>query len=1055
MNSDNNSPDHRRGPIAWMATNSVAANLLMFVILVTGAFGLMRVKQEVFPAFDLDVVTIGVPYPGASPAEVEQSIVLAVEEEVRGLDGVKRVISAAAEGNGVVNVELLLGADPDKVLSDVKTAVDRIRTFPEDAEEPNINLVSRRSRVITLMIHGDQDLATLEAIAEDARTRLLQTSSITQADIRGVRALEVEVEVGRETLEALSITPDDLARSIRSASTELPGGGIQTEQGEVLVRVADRLDGHLFSDVIVRGRLGGNRVRLGDIATVTDAYANEHQASYFDGQRAVRIDVFRVGDERPTEVADTTKRVMSELRADLPANIGLALWDDDSQILRDRIDLLTRNARSGLILVMIILTLFLDLRLAFWVALGIPISFLGAFMMMPALGLSINMITLFALIVTLGMVVDDAIIVGDNIFHKTSNGEDQTDAAIKGAQEMAVPVTFSILTTMAAFAPMFAVPGTMGKVFVAIPAMVLAVLFFSLLESFYILPAHLAHSKHGGEERGIFAVAHWAHKIASNLLNRFIQGVYQPAIDKLLTVRYVVFAAAMGLLLVTGSMVANGVVPQSFFPQLEGDVVTAFVRLPWGSPIERAEEIQELIESSAFDALEESGEPEMLTNMATFLGERPAGGFGDQGETGSHLVTVKLQLVPSGDRKMKAAELADRWERATPPLPGVQTMTFSAASGPSGGAAVDIQLSHPNTDSLGDASLLMAQRLRQYTALTAIQNTWSLGKPQIDLHLKPRGTELGLTSNEVGRQVRSAFFGAEAVRQQRGRHEVKVMVRLPTEQRRSEYDLESLMIRAPSGVFVPLPEIADVERGRAPTAIAREDSRRVANVSAALRPGFKSSAEVIEDLEKKVFVEFKEKWPELSIDLVGEQREQSDTATALKLNYLMALFAIYALLAIPFKSYLQPIIIMSAIPFGVVGAVWGHALLQYELSLMSVFGIIALSGVVVNDSLVLVDAANQLRQAGASAHDAIVAGGIRRLRPILLTSLTTFFGLAPMMFETSVQARFLIPMALSLGFGVLFATVVILILVPCLYMMIEDLRGLFGYSVDPIAVPAK
>jgi multidrug efflux pump subunit AcrB len=1058
-----------RGPIAWMAKNSVAANLLMFIIMVGGLLGISRTKQEVFPEFDLDVITVSVPYPGASPEEVEQGIVLAVEEAVRGLDGVKRVTSSSAEGAGTVSVELLLEADPDKVLADVKSAVDRIRSFPEESEDPNVSLLSGKQSVISLIFYGEQDLSALHTLAERTREQLLLSPDVTQVEVFGVPPLEVAIELPRQHLESLGLTLDDVARQITAASLELPGGAVDTSAGQLLVRVSDRArSARDFEGLVLRSTIDGAQVRLGDVATITDGYEDNDQASFYNGMPAVRLTAYRVGDETPQQVSEAVRAEAARLEAELPGTVSLAIWDDNSEVLKDRIRLLVSNARSGLVLVLVVLALFLNLRLAFWVALGIPVSFLGAFLLLPGMDMSVNMITLFALIVTLGMVVDDAIVVGENVFSKTQAGMPPMKAAVEGAQQMAVPVTFAILTTIAAFSPMFFVPGVMGKIFRLFPAVVISVLLFSLAESFFVLPAHLMHSHAPHRKPTRFErlvdFAERPGRRVSAWLERMIETRYKPTLAFCLDHRYTVWSGALALFMLTIGLVGGGVVPFNFFPTLEGDVISASVRMPYGAPVERTLAAREALEASLQQTIDELPEQGLVLGTFTRVGEISGGGgpAGDMSEVGGHLLGIEVNLVGSGEREISAEEFAAQWSKRTPPIPGAELVSFNSSFGPGAGAAVDIQLMHSDADTLAEASGALTEALRGYSDLTNIENGYAAGKPQLDFRLLDRARSLGLTNSEVARQLRSAFYGAEALREQRGRNELKVMVRLPEAQRRSEFDLEQLQIRTPDGGFVPLLEVASFDRGRAPTSIQREEGRRKVNVAADLAPGVASSRDVLSAVTTSELPALQERYPGLTAELAGQQREQAESFAALGQNYVLALFVIFALLAVPFRSYTQPLIIMSAIPFGFIGAVMGHLLMGYAMSLISMFGIIALSGVVVNDSLVLIDAANQARREGRGAYEAIISAGARRLRPILLTSLTTFFGLAPMILETSVQARFLIPMAISLGFGVLFATVITLLIVPALYLVLEDaaalsarLRGVAGGPAEVVAAAGK
>jgi multidrug efflux pump subunit AcrB len=1029
------------GPIAWMARNTVAANLLMFMILIGGAAGALSIKQEVFPEFTIDVVRVTVPYPGASPAEVEQGIILVAEEAVRGVDGVKLVSSVASENSGTVAAELLLNADPDKVLNDIKSAIDRITSFPELAERPVVKLVSRRREVISLIISGEQELQALHDLGEMARMELLQDERVTQIDLFGVPPVEIAIELSREGLEKYGLTSQDVARAVAVNSLELPGGEIETRAGEILVRVADRAkQGQEFGELVLKSTRGGGMIKLRDVATIRDDYADNDAFNAYNGKNAVRLTAYRIGDETPTSVATAVKEYSEILQDKVGDQITVATWNDQSEMLEARIDLLLNNAWVGLLLVLFILALFLDLRLAFWVGLGIPISFMGAFLLMPTFGLSVNMVTLFAFIVTLGLVVDDAIIVGEHAFHKMQEGMLPMRAAIEGAREMAMPVTFAVLTTAAAFSPLLFIPGVMGKIFKFIPLVVIAVLLFSVIEGFFILPAHVGHVNLHKPLPFIFRPLEWANKHVTRGLARFIDGVYRPFAELAVSWRYATMATALASFFVAVGIVGAGLVPFNFFPVLEGDIVKATVRLPYGAPESLGLAAKSKLEQGARDTLEAMGGDDYLRGMYSRLGEgSPIGGPGGGAtETGSHMVSMEVNLVPSDERPFQAEAFAAKWRESVGDIVGARSMVFDASSGPGAGAAVDVQLTHVDNDVLGDASNVLADKLRDYKELTNIENTFASGKPQLDFTLKPEARALGLTASDLALQLRTSFFGAEALREQRGRNEMKVMVRLQASQRQSEYDLEQLRIRTPTGALVPIDYVAEFSRSRSPTSINREEGRRTVNVQARLAKGVPSPRPVLEDLRATVLPELVERYPGLSWKFVGAQRAQGESLEALRKNFLLALFVIFTLLAIPFRSYMQPFVVMSAIPFGFVGAVLGHLFMGFELSIISMMGVVALAGVVVNDSLVLIDAANGKRREGWSAHDAIIYGGTRRFRPILLTSLTTFFGLMPMIFETDMQARFLIPMAISLGFGVLFATLIALVVVPALYMILED-----------------
>ena len=1065
----------RRGPIAWMASNSVASNLLMLVLLIGGFMVGGQVKQEVFPEFDLDIISVGVTYPGASPEEVEKGIVLAVEEEMRGLDGVKRVTASAAEGAAGVTVELETSTDPNKALQDAKTAIDRITSFPEDAEEPVVSLVSNRRQVIQVVVFGDQSEEALRQIGERVREDLLVDPNITYVEMSGVRNREISIEVTQDNLRKYGLTLEQVAMAVRRLAIELPGGGIKAEGGEILVRTAERRDlGREFLEIPIVTSADGTLVRLSQIATVRDGFEDNDQAATFQGKPAVMVNIYRSGEQTPIEIADVAHRYVAEVKGELPPGVSIATLNDQSKMYRERVDLLIRNARLGLILVLLILGLFLNLRLAFWVTMGIPISFLGSLLLMPALDVSINMISLFAFIITLGIVVDDAIVVGENIFEMRSRGMERTEAAIKGAKQIAMPVVFSVLTSVAAFLPLFLVPGTSGKFFRVIPSIVVCVLIISLIESLFVLPAHLAHRGHLLQMIFRFFASPFSRRIREMPLastgpdptddrdpNRLIDALERPGrafsrglacftettyatvLKWVLSHRGLTLASGLAIFLGSVGYIVSGRIDFTFMPKTEADTVLANVSLPFGAPIEATEAVKRRLIEAAEVVLRQEGGDSVAKGIFSQVGKGIIGGSGPVAgvaSSGSHLAAVQVFLVPSDERTISASEVARRWREQAGEIVGLESLTFQYSTGPSQGASMEVELSHRQISVLEAAASQLAKQLQTYAGVKDIDDGFSRGKPQLDFKLTPEGRSLGLTAQELGRQVRSAFYGTEALRQQRGRDEVKVMVRRPRLERASEEDIEALVIRTPDGGEVPLSVAASVQRGYAYTTIKRADGRRVVSVTADTVPGVANADKILASLRKEVLPDLVASYPGLSYTFEGQRRRRMESMESLQRGYVLALLIIFALLAIPFRSYLQPIVVMSAIPFGVVGALIGHLLMGYDLSLISVMGIVAVSGIVVNDSLVLVHAANAARDEGRSSIVAIQIAAKRRLRPIVLTSLTTFFGLMPMILEPSVQARFLIPMAISLGFGVLFATFVILLLVPCTYMVVEDLK---------------
>ena len=1016
-----------KGPIAWMAGHSVTANLIMLVFLVGGFFLGYHIKKEVFPDFELDQVQITVPYPGASPQEVERGIILAIEEAVQGLEGVNEVRASAREGVGTVTVEMIEGENLQKLGQDIKSEVDRITSFPEEAEEPQVVIVSRKRYVVSLALYGDQSETVLREYAEYLRDRLLQNPDITQVDLVGVRNFEISVEISQDKLRTYNLTLEEVAQRIGRTSVELPGGAVKTSGGDILVRVKERKDyGHEFGKIPIITANDGTQVLLEDIADIKDGFEETDNAATYNGKPTVMIDVYRVSDQTPVSVSNAAKQVVEEVNQELPPGLAVVLRNDRSEIYQQRMGLLVKNGFMGLGLVFILLALFLEIRLAFWVALGIPISFLGSLLFLPAMGVSINMVSMFAFIVTLGIVVDDAIVVGENVYHHHQRGVSWFEASVLGTREITLPVMFSVLTNMVAFAPLFFVPGILGKVFNQIPVVVISVFAISLLECFLILPAHVGHQK--PLRQGFFGWMHaWQQKF-SNAFVRFVNQRYGPLLGLALRWRYVTTCLGIAVLLIVVGYVKSGRMGFELFPKIESDYAKVTATLPFGTAFQKTEKVQQRLIKAAQEVVAENGGKKLMEGIFAYINNNTA--------------DVRIYLTPPDQRPVSTAQITERWRDRVGTIPGLESILFeSDAGGPGRGPVLSVELSHKDIGILEKAAADVADALGFYPIVKDVDDGFAPGKQQIDFQIKPEARSLGLRSKEVAKQVRHAYYGAEALRQQRGRNEIKVMVRLPKEERISEYNLEEMILRTPAGNEIPLRNAVTIHRGRAYTDINRRDGRRIVTVTADVRPRSKAD-EVLRSLKAETLPELQNKYPGLTFSFEGRQADRRESIQSLVRGLLVALVVIFAMLAVPLNSYLQPLIIMSAIPFGIVGAVLGHLIMGYSLSVLSMFGVVALSGVVVNDSLVLIDFANRKERAGMSRRDAVHQAGIHRFRPIILTTLTTFGGLSPMIFETSRQARFLIPMALSLGFGILFATMITLVLVPSLYLIVEDIRQL-------------
>ena len=1031
------------GMIAWFAKNPVAANLLMVFIIVSGAISVLSVNSTIFPEFSLDMVSIEVPYLGAAPEEVEEAVCIRIEEAILGLDGIKEVTSTASEGMGVVMVELELGADARKVVDDIKSRVDAIDTFPVETEKPIVREMIARNQVVDLAVSGSADEFMLKTLAEQVRDELSAIPGISQVEITSARPYEIAIEVSEIALRRHSLTFDDVASAVRRSSLDMPGGSVRADSGEILLRtIGQAYRGAEYEDLVLMTRADGTRLHLRNVATVIDGFAETDQSARFNDDPTVLISVFRTGDQGALEIAGLVHEYVERKQGTLPAGVGLSIWQDQSVELSGRLSNLQRNGFLGFALVFILLALFLELRLAFWVSLGIPVSFLGAIMLMPALDVTVNIVSTFAFILVLGIVVDDAIIVGENIHSHMEEHDDGVHGSILGAQEIATPVVFAVLTTIAAFTPLMFVPGMLGKFFVVVPFVVIPCLIFSLVESLAILPAHLAHIKKRppGPWRRF-------QLIFANGLKRFVQQVYKPSLELALRWRYLTVAVFLSTLVITVGMVLGGRIAFHFFPAVEAQFMSASVTMPLGSPVVMTSAAVRRLEIGADllrqEIVDETGGDYFVHTFAS-VGDQPIssreGPMGPtQGTAASHVGEVTIELIPSQRRALTSEALGNRWRELTGPIPEAVKVNF-LTSDMSPGEDIDVMLVGADIDRLQAAANAIKDELGSFAGVYGVSDSFLEGKEELQLGIKPAAETLGVSLVDLGRQVRQAFYGEEAQRIQRGRDDIRVMVRYPADQRRSLDSLERMRIRTPDGGEIPFSQVAVVEPGRGFASIKRVDRNRAVNVTAGVDASVTSAGDINGDLETRILPAVLARFPGVSFVFQGMQAEQQDALAGLQVGFGVALLAIFALLAIPLKSYVQPLIIMSAIPFGLVGAMWGHLLMDVSVGMMTMFGVVALSGVVVNDSLVMVSYINQKRAQHVDLQTSIREAGVVRFRPILLTSLTTFFGLLPLMLERSFEAEFLLPMAVSLAFGVVFASFITLLLVPTAYLILDDLE---------------
>ncbi len=1043
------------GIIGWFAHNHVAANILMMLFVVGGLISVASMRTETFPTVDPRLIAVSVSYPGATPYEVAESITSRVEEALTGIDGVKRITGTATEGYGVVQVELKEFADADDVYNDVETAVNGLSDFPPgEAERPTIKKTKVTQTVLRAALYGDVSEETLAYWTEALDDEIRQLPEVSLTSTSGLRDYQISVEVSENTLRHYDLTLSEISQAIQAFSLDIPAGTIEASQGDIQLRIQQkRYDAEAFSSIAVRTLEDGSVLRLGDIAMIDDGFDDVNLISTYEGQRASFITVQRSENEDTLTVAGAAKAYLDQVA--LPEGLHIALQTDRTFILKERISLMLRNAILGFMLVFIILLLFLDLKLAFWTSVAIPVSFLGGLMLIYMMGYSINMISLFALIVVLGIVVDDAIVTGESIFDAQEKYHNNPHAVMHGVKRIISPVTVGVTTTMAAFAPLIFSSGTFGQIIKVIPIAVIPILAVSLMEAFFILPSHLESPKRWS--RGILAdiKTHF-----SKGLERVIERFVLPLARLSIRWRYVTLAIFIGWGIITAGLFTSGTVRFVFFPRIESDRVNISVTMPRGTPFSTTTDVMERVGSavkSVRSELSEKSGHDIFEGTSLSVGEsssesNPAAGA--HGDSGSHLGQVRIKLVPSGERAYSSVDIENMIRERIGDIPGVEELAFESSLMGSD-ADIEIELSHSNDAMLNQAADALKEEIAKIEGTYAITDSFQDGKTEYLFDLTPEGLAVGLTPEILGQQLRSTFFGLEAQRLQRGRNEVLVYVRYPKEEREDLATLSRARIRLDDGREVPLSSVASITEQVGYSSISTVDGNTVVHVTSNVNYDVTTPNDVIASLESSAMPALKSRFPGLGYSLEGESRKQREDMSSLGRNMIIALLAIYVLLGAQLRSYLQPVIIMSAIPFGIIGAIWGHFLLGYDLSFVSMFGIVALSGVVVNDSVVLMDYFNMQKKIGLTTYESAISAIQRRFRPILLTTLTTSLGLLPMLMEPSKQAKFLIPMVISLAVGILFATTIILLLVPNLVMIVDDVKIMLRRAHDKIAHTVK
>lgn len=1035
----------RKGMIAFMARNGVASNLLMFAMFIAGIVAFGRIVQEVFPESSLEIIQVSVDYPGATPAEIEQAIVTRVEEAVEAIEGVDKITATAREGRGTINVELAEGTDIARALDEVKSEVDQIQTFPAEADEPDIREVTTRSVVLRIALFGDVSERALKETAFALEDRIAAMPEVSYVETSSVRDYQIFVDVSQDRLRALDLSLPEVARIVGQSSLDSSAGSLDTPTEEVRLRtVGQNYNQADYEDIIVVSTGDGNQLRLGDIATVTDGFEDTDLIARFNDKPVAFVDVYRTADERVLDVADAVKDMLATTYSP-PQGIEYAVWNDQSQILADRYELLLRNAGFGLILVLVALTLFLDLRLAFWSAVGIGATFTGAVFILDAIGSSINMFSLFGFILALGLVVDDAVVVGENIYAEREGGRSGIGAAIAGAQRVRTPVIFAVLTSMVSVLPVLATGGVIGKIIADVPVVVVAVLGLSLVEALLILPHHLSTLPAAGVHAGN-QITRFFERVQGAVDRRFkafVEGPLDTGLQFSVRAPAVVISGAVALLIVMASLIPAGIIKTSFFPDIEGDVISASVELPAGATVERSAKVAEKIRAAGDRVLDRyrtqeeraAGAPPFFVEaIYSTIGQRAVGQGGPGGtrtNSSPNLADVQIALMTGSERPVSAREIQDAWREEIGALPEVRSLSITSDD-VSFGEGINIKLFDSDQGVLDEVRPQVMEAIRKINGAYDIKSDQDQGLREIELRLKPEARTLGLTLEDLASQVRAAFFGAEAVRVQRGRQDVRVYVRLPEQERNSIGDIDKLRVRMPGGGFTSLAALAEARFTEAPATIRREDGRRAVTVSAEVDEAAISKAEANTIMRDEVMPRIAQQYTTLQYEFGGEQEEQQESFADLGAAFGLALVVIYALLAIPFRSYTQPFVIMSAIPFGMVGGLFAHLLLGLPLGILSLFGFVSLAGVIINGSLVMIDFFNENIAIGMEEDEAIVDAAKSRFRPIMLTAFTTFLGVAPITFETSRQAQFLIPMAASLGFGVLIGTALLMLVIPAL-----------------------
>ncbi len=1060
--------------------NRVLVNLFMVTILVGGVYSGLTLVREMFPESRPNRILITTAYPGATPAEVEKGITLKLEEQIKDIEGVEKIRSIITEGSSVIVVELRSGFDKiDRAVNDVESAIDAIppEDFPEEALETQVSKFEPRFPVISVSLYGDVDDRTLKAVGERLRDDLLELPEITDVVLSGTRKDEISVDVRPEKLVEFGLSFMDVAEAIAASNLDLPGGLIRTSEANVAVRTLGEKDrGHELYDIVIRNDSAGRAVCLGDVATIVDGFEDVEVVGRFNALPAVSATVYKTKEQDAIAIAgmvramvagkmgkplaptwkdrlvarltgrDLTGEVYARAASDpYPPGLSIQTHNDLSQFIEGRLDLLKRNGRWGLLLVFLSLLIFLHWRVALWVMMGLILAITGSLIVMKMVGLTLNLITMGGLIIVLGLLVDDAIIVSEHVFSKVEQGIEPKLAAVSGTEEVTWPVVCAILTTIVAFVPLRFIEGQIGDWMGVLPVVACLALSVSLLEALTILPSHLAHSLHPvsvrrnsvgqGAPGRLQSMRRRIRYVEQDFLMSRLRTTYERILQIAASYRYATIGALISCMLIALGAVAGGHVPLVFLQKMDSEGIIANVKMGVGTPAARTRAATGVVEQAALGLGE-------LKAMYTLLGAQ-VDHEGTVSPLQSHLGQLFLELESVEHRQRTSEEILQELREKTSDIPGVEKLTFTAVHGGPGGAAIHLEISGERVEDLTAVSELIKNQLAEFAGVFDIADDFDAGRPEVQIELFDSARALGLTTRSLATQVRSAFYGFEARKVQRGREDVKIMVRYPPEFRKRIYDVEAMRVASPAGALVPFTEVARFKEGTGYASIRRTDQRRTVTVTADIDEAV-TNAENISSTLAQSFPQIEREYPGIHLEFGGQKREMAKAFGSLKHSFVIALVLIYVILAALFRSYVQPLIVMAVIPFGLIGAVAGHYVMGYPLTIASMIGIVALTGIVVNDSMILVTFVNRRVADGVPPTEAVIEGGKARLRPILLTSATTVLGVAPLLAEGSFQAGFLIPMGISVSAGLIFATVLTLVAVPSLYLIAIDLKGVFS-----------